>query len=554
MKKNILFIGFVLLIQNVYAQTATRVYNIIQANCVSCHGGASPSGGLKLDGSQSSLMTTLINGIPNNTAAKNAGMKYVYPGRPDKSFLFHKVNQDLDPYYTLSAGMGGSMPQGGQMTKPEREMIRQWIMYGAKTTGTQVEEQLITDYYNVPGKGLPSFPNGAPAAPPAGQGFQLKMGPFFLAPNATGTGYTSPSEVEYYQKYELSLPANIETNRISTLISGSSHHFIMYKFDNATAAGNIQHGLRTAANHSNINLVYAIQEQMDLKLPNKTAFKWAATDILDFDSHYINYSGTQILAAEVYINVHTQPLGTALHEMNSLLIPNTNIPIPNDANNHTFTQNIAFQGVGNVYVWGIMGHTHKYGKDYNAYLRNANGTRGAKIYDAECFEGNPATCVSPNFDYQHVPMRYFYPLFPINMTNGFIHEAIYNNDGPSPVNFGPTSNDEMMVIIAMYTTDTTGMNMPPNIGVSSVKNETLQGSQIIPNPMTQTATVVLPPTADKRSWTFILTDIAGRIVRNVQINDSNQYTFDKKEMSQGLYFYTILKDSGESISGKLMVE
>ena len=80
------------------------------------------------------------------------------------------------------------------------------------------------------------------------------------------------------------------------------------------------------------------------------------------------------------------------------------------------------------------------------------------IYDASCPNGIPG-CASPFFDYQHIPMRYFEPLYTVQTgaSGGFFHEASWLNDGPSPVWFGATSDDEMMVLVMMYLTDTTGL-------------------------------------------------------------------------------------------------
>ncbi|MCB0683650.1 MAG: hypothetical protein KDC32_22530, partial [Saprospiraceae bacterium] len=58
---------------------------------------------------------------------------------------------------------------------------------------------------------------------------------------------------------------------------------------------------------------------------------------------------------------------------------------------------------GEVFLWGLMGHTHKYGKGYKVY-RRTGGQQGELLYDASCPQGIPG-CVSPYFDYQHIPMR-----------------------------------------------------------------------------------------------------------------------------------------------------
>ena len=83
------------------------------------------------------------------------------------------------------------------------------------------------------------------------------------------------------------MASDLEVNRIDHIIASSSHHFIIYNYNKPSDATNIPAGLRLAANHNNINLVSAVQERLDLKLPAKTAFKWEKNRVLDLNSHYI---------------------------------------------------------------------------------------------------------------------------------------------------------------------------------------------------------------------------------------------------------------------------
>ena len=213
--------------------------------------------------------------------------------------------------------------------------------------------------------------------------------------------------------------------------------------------------MRLEPNHADIGLVAAVQEPTDLKLPEGTGFKWEEGLVLDLNTHYINFSANSTYLAEAYINVYTQPTGTAKQEMKTELFANLNIPIQNNENMITHEQSLNFN-FGDIHLWGMMGHTHKYGRDYKVYKR-IGGQKGEMIYDASCAQGIPG-CVSPFFDYRHIPFRYFNDGFEpltMNFSNGLIHEASWLNDGPFSVNFGFTSDDEMMVLVIMYLDDIT---------------------------------------------------------------------------------------------------
>ncbi|MCB0546840.1 MAG: T9SS type A sorting domain-containing protein [Phaeodactylibacter sp.] len=538
-------IAFLFLAPTLTAQstsTTLRVYRIFQEKCVQCHDHDSPEAGLDLqeEGTTESarafkVRNNLFNITPANPASAAKGHKYLYPGRVDRSLLFRKVNQGLEPTLGLDAGENQPMPPYGQpqLTDVEKELIRQWILFAAPLNGTVVDEERLETYYS--GSAQMAFPDGPPPAPAAGEGFQIKMGPFYVEPG---------DEIEYFQKYELDLPADVEVNRVDVQIGTYSHHFILYDF-NPGGDNSIAPGLRLNSNHSDIGLVAAVQESTDLKLPQGTAFRWDKQLVLDLNSHYINYSSTNVYQAETYVNIYTQPSGTAAQEMKTELIANGNIPIPNNGSTVTHTQHLTFN-LGEVFVWGLMGHTHKYGTGYKIYRRNPGGQFGELIYDAACAQGVPG-CISPFFDYQHIPMRYFLPLEPItfNALYGLIHQASWVNDGPAPVGWGPTSDDEMMVMIVMYTEDTTGV-VTGIREVEPIANDV----RAYPNPAQDEITFSLPAAAGEVR--LQLHDATGKVVMQRAGLSAPDFTVRREGLPAGLYFYHLKGEDGKVRTGKLV--
>jgi Secretion system C-terminal sorting domain len=550
MKPFLIFTCLLINYLNVHGQVFDAIYTTFQTKCVSCHSNAAHSGNLDLEGSGATIadkklavFNNLVNKTPSNAAAAAKNYKLVYPGRADLSFLFHKVNNAFEPTLALGASEGASMPRSGTaLTNTEKEFIRQWVLYGANRN-TTVPEGLVRAYYDTTGRALEAFPQGAPAAPAANEGFQIKMGPFFLAPQGR-----AGSELEYYQKHELlNLTQTQEVNRLNFLFSNFSHHFIIYNFTNNGGA-TIPAGLRLDPNHSNVGLSAAVQEPTDLKLPAKTAFKWEAGRVLDLNSHYINYDATRVYKAEAYVNVYTQPVGTARQEMRSLLIANQNINIP--ANNQTVTTEspLVLGAVGQIYTWGVMGHTHKYGTGYKVFKRLANGTKGEILYDAACSGGVPG-CAAPSFDYRHIPMRYYQPFLPIMLNPGFIHQASWRNYGNTAVTFGPTSNDEMMVLIVMYLTDTTGI---PTAAVDLPM--IAQEVTVAPNPMLDKTTLTWHAVVSGRCR-LRLFDLNGREVQAPQsFLGGESVDIQRNTLATGVYIYALESESGQRKQGKLVIQ
>ncbi len=520
----------------------TKIYSIFQAKCIQCHSNAVKTGGLDLEGSGADKPTEVYNNLvgitPTNATAAAKGYKRVYAGRPDRSFLFHKINGAFDTYYkALETNEGSAMPKTGTpLTSVEKEFIRQWMLFGATKTHI-VPEERIRAFYDTAGRALSAFTT-PPPAPDAGKGFQIRMGPFFLAPLGQ-----AGNEAEYFQKWEVNLPEAVEVNRIDHKIAGSSHHFITYNYNRPTDADGIAAGLRLNAYHNNINLVAAVQEATDLKLPERTAFKWEKDRTLDLNSHYINYSSVQIYKAEAYLNFYTQPNGTAKQEMKANLIANTFIYIPNNNQTTTIEQGSRI-GTGKGFLWTLMGHTHKYGTGYKVWQRQADGTKGTLLYDAGCPQGIPG-CQTPIFDYQHIPMRYFSQLMPFNGSPTVIHQASWKNDGPTPLIFGATSADEMMVLVAMYVTDTAGLTSDREI-------KEIEDVKVFPNPMTDRTTVVLPPSVSRVNFTLF--DVLGRIVLQKNAISDRQFDVLRGDLKTGLYLYRVENQDGRIKMGKILME
>lgn len=514
---------------NLPAQSsALEVYKIFEAKCISCHDNASPEAGLDLEGAGATpelrainVAAKLLNAAPANAYAQSKGYKRIYPGRPDLSFLFRKINSGFEPFIApLHANEGGGMPAypapGGTVTDLEKEIIRQWILFGAKSSGVLFDKSVLQEFYS--GNGEKSFPAGPPPAPAPSEGFQIKMGPFYLK---------ADGEVEYFQKYALQLPQNVEVNRLDIIIAPYSHHFIAYNFNSASSAAVIPDGLRLNSFHNDISLVAAVQEKTDLRLPGGTAFRWNKDFILDLNSHYINYLLTRPFQCEAYVNVYTQPVGTAAQEMHAALLVNPSIPIPNNGNMVTHTKPEFQFGADSIYIWGLMGHTHKYGAGYKVWKRLANGQKGELIYDASCPLGVPG-CPAPQFDYQHIPIRYWEPqLLPIRWSQGIIHEANWVNNGPSSVNFGPTSDDEMMVLIAFYTDKqiTVGAPEAPS-GAAAL--------HVYPNPSAGIAWVDLP--ADQPLRLLRLFNAAGQEVLRLPEPTGQLLELDLTGLPPGMYW------------------
>ncbi|MFC2175799.1 T9SS type A sorting domain-containing protein, partial [Bacteroidota bacterium] len=357
-----------------------------------------------------------------------------------------------DSQFAKEIAEGGQMPVGQPvLEKEEVELIRQWIQYGAKGNGTQVNLQTLSDYYN--GKGMARIEK--PAAPDPSIGFQMHMGPFFLEPG---------EEVEFYKKEKVFNDVEENVVRFDAVFNDESHHFLLFEFLPGTDS-KVADGLRPVTTDNVFQDAQYMAGWVDsdvTELPEGTAYKVDKNGVLDLNYHLINYAanGDSVLAAEAYVNFYTDN-SNPKNEMFSELLVNLLIFIPNNGNEVTFTAPSFKQekaDTDSMYVWFLSTHTHKYGTDYDLYLRNPDGSRGEQIYEG--FFNTTYDFDQGYYDWEHPGNLYldkkFGDLLPIAEKDGIIQEAKYRipgsaNEPKDWVYFGLTTEDEMMLSFIQYT-------------------------------------------------------------------------------------------------------
>ena len=469
--------------------TAESVSAIFQANCTTgCHSGGNPSANLDLSGTPSDLVNALVGVDPVNPAAQAKGYKLVDAGYPHTSFLLYKcATQSWDGAFGMDQAEGNPMPVGQPALEEEEiELIRQWIVYGAKANGTYVNPQTLDDYYNDNGMSRIDIP----PAPPAGEGFQMHLGPFFLEPG---------EEVEFYKKEQFLDNSEKNIVKFEGFFNDESHHFLLFELDEQTANGEDE-GLRPVGIQNAFQNPYMVGwvDPDVLELPAGTAYKVEENSSIDLNYHIINYAsnGDSVLAAEVYINYWTDETTPDLIEMESDLLINLSIFIPNNGQEVSFTDAATFgnSSTDSIYIWFLSSHTHKYGTDYDIYKRNPDGSQGDQLYEG--FYNTTYDFNQGYYDWEHPGNLYldevYGEMIPIAERDGLIQRAKYQipgsaNESAPFINFGLTTNDEMMLAFIQYTRERVPEPQEPN-GIRSTENHQSIMS-IYPNPTDASSTI-----------------------------------------------------------------
>jgi hypothetical protein len=88
--------------------------------------------------SEGAITSEQLAKIIDNTVDKNAeeapAMKLIAPGKPEESFLMHKLDDTLECSAVTCAdtGCGEAMPIGSHLPDDKLDVVRRWIAQGAK--------------------------------------------------------------------------------------------------------------------------------------------------------------------------------------------------------------------------------------------------------------------------------------------------------------------------------------------------------------------------------------------------------------------------------------
>lgn len=409
---------------------------IITPNCATsgCHASEKDATfaqhGLVLE--KSVAYKNLFNRTPKNANAKTDGLFLVKPFKADASLLYHKLVSNVNAHHNKD--YGNPMPLGSNLlSKGQVEFIRRWIEAGALQAGCSVQDLTLLD--DKTPQTTETFTPLAP--PPAGQGIQLKIEPFTIAPNF---------EREFFVYKKLNNTEKIYINRIAIKMRQNSHHLVLYSFNNSTPASvipafDVIRDLRNTNNSLNVSTLTSMayhvytggggSPESDVTLPDGVALEVPANFALDLNSHYVNKT-SQAITGEVYVNLYNIPQSKVVNVAKTLNLSNTSLNIPPK---QTVTQSRTFKFTKKTYIVNLTSHMHAKGKKF--VIKIAGGTHNGEIvYSTDSWE--------------HPEIKNYTPVLVLNAGEGLTSEITYQNDTDKAISFGLTSEDEMGIIFGYY--------------------------------------------------------------------------------------------------------
>ena len=146
------------------------------------------------------------------------------------------------------------------------------------------------------------------------------------------------------------------------------------------------------------------------------------------------------------------------------------------------------------------------------------------------------------YDWEHPSIRYFDPMYPVNMkTEGIRAWTKWNNTSGNLVTFGFTTNDEMQLFYYMYTLE------PNNVGITE-EFSLEQNVNVYPNPMDGEGVIEIK-NLTASDVKISLLNIAGQKVADVAQQNNFSGTMlvsvaeQMQKVSNGVYFAVINIDN-----------
>jgi hypothetical protein len=281
--------------------------------------------------------------------------------------------------------------------------------------------------------------DGDDGPPPlTGDKYSLTYGPITVPPGMEDTQCVN---------LRLSNTAAIKVHQMRNLLSGGSHHLIVYKDDMETTERATPYACTPFTGALNLSGMVApvmiTQKAEDaLTLPDRVAYTFAPNQMIRIEMHFIN-SGDAPIEVSATSEFYAVPESEIDHEANILFIGTPDIDIPAGAMMDIqayFTPSRASLDLAGAKFFAITGHTHKHGRNVTVSTATTSGGARTSVYAPSPFEwSEPETTVhEPEF------------IVPEGQQSGFDIKCSYHNTSNQTVRFGESANDEMCFFWAYY--------------------------------------------------------------------------------------------------------
>jgi hypothetical protein len=277
---------------------------------------------------------------------------------------------------------------------------------------------------------------GAPDADPGpdttGETFSISIGPIMVPPGGENTQCVEKRLTNAEAKW---------IGKMHTHLNGVSHHMIVYRVastEETLEPFDCFPFLETLNPDTGSPLMVSQVPEETLDLPFGVAFGIEPGQMVRLEMHFVNPSDTEsMVSGEAVFEV--LPDEQFAYEAGFLFIGNPDIidmgqgpqtlgptwfPLPSE--------------LTNVKIFGMTGHTHKWGTNVKVEYLTAEDAEAVPVYDF------------PAWDWEEPPVVTFKPPLEMPYDSGFRFTCEWDNQSGQAINFGESADDEMCFFWAYY--------------------------------------------------------------------------------------------------------
>lgn len=222
--------------------------------------------------------------------------------------------------------------------------------------------------------------------------------------------------------------ATLDVNSFTITMAAGSHHFILYR-----STDNLPDGFGDCGDMNNITFLTGSQTPgaVTNAYPAGLALPLFSGEQLILQSHYVNAS-TSPIEAKVDVQMTTIPHDQVTDYVQTFLIVDSSFAIPPGTTGYTDGGKDLTE-TPNLKILSVSSHMHKRGIHFTIDESGADMPVPERLFETT--------------EWHAPPIATFDPPRPTSASHSLHYQCTWNNETASPIYFGPTTEDEMCIMV-----------------------------------------------------------------------------------------------------------
>lgn len=268
--------------------------------------------------------------------------------------------------------------------------------------------------------------NVALAAPPAGQGFQIVVGPFEV-----------PTGQEVQKNFYMKFPSDqdVYITKVEIAYNVGSHHLNIFKSDGLDVPDRVEDSFSAIQWEAWDMVASSQRESLVWTLPEGVAIHLKPNQQMNFQTHYVNASSqkTPSGTGKAVVNFYTTDRANVSALVGAIFANNKEVLLP--ARTEATFRKVVDALPTEAHILWMTGHFHSWGKSF-AVNRWDGAQMGEEVYR------------SANWD--EPPVQFYNPPLEVKAGESLVYTTTHVNNTAQEVKFGPHVETEEHANLFIY--------------------------------------------------------------------------------------------------------